>query len=66
MDGWDTFWTILVAFVVFFGVIWIFSQWFKFYINKNNRTSLDIAKERYAKGEITKEELEEIKKNLEK
>ena len=65
MDGWDTFWTVLVASTVFGGVIWIFFQWFKFYINKNNRTSLDIAKERYARGEITKDELEEIKKNLE-
>ena len=42
----------------------------RYLINRNKtngyerKSALDFAKERYAKGEITKEELEEIKKNL--
>jgi len=34
------------------------------YTGEFNKTSLDIIKERYAKGEITEEEFEKMKKNL--
>lgn len=33
-------------------------------INSQKKSPLDIAKERYAKGEITKEEFENLKKDL--
>jgi putative membrane protein len=55
------FWIVLIVLAYFL---------IKFLIAKNkaqdvvHKSALDIAKERYAKGEITKEELEEIKKNL--
>ncbi|MBZ4682894.1 MAG: putative rane protein [Fusobacteriaceae bacterium] len=54
----------IIFWIVIIGVIF-------YLINKNgnkeifrNRTPLDILKERYAKGEITKEEYEEMKKDL--
>ncbi|PWI33201.1 electron transporter RnfE [Vibrio albus] len=52
------FWILLII-----AIIWlVFSS-----KNRNNsptETALDIAKKRYAAGEITKEELDEIKRNL--
>jgi putative membrane protein len=61
---------------MFFGLLfWIFIIVLGYFLIKSliehnktqgvaGKSALDIAKERYAKGEITKEELEEIKKNL--
>ncbi len=61
--GW-IFWIILIALVV-----WLF-------VNQNNKNKqpfnnpqsespLDILKKRYAKGEITKEQFDQMKKDLE-
>jgi putative membrane protein len=68
----------LIAYILIIGmiIIWILPIIVisylvcKYLINRNmargveGKSALDIAKERYAKGEITKEELEEIKRNL--
>lgn len=53
----------------FWWIFWIvIVVWFLIAISrkrKGNETSLEILKRRYARGEITKEEYEEMRKNLE-
>jgi putative membrane protein len=39
-------------------------RWFLRHNESEKQTPLDIARERYAKGEITKEQFEQIKKDL--
>jgi len=66
-----------IAYISIFGIltIWILLiglayLLIKYLINRNKisccegKTALDIVKERYARSEITKEEFEEMKKNL--
>ena len=63
-------WQVLLAqiwnFILFFAlagfVIWLI---IKLYRNNRNRTPMDIARTRYAKGEISLEELDRIIKALE-
>ncbi len=67
-DGWWPWMTLMM--VVFWGgiialVVWIIVKLTKRSgIDAEKRNPLDIAKERYAKGEITKEEFDRIKKDL--
>lgn len=54
------FWIVMIV-VTYLLIKWLVEQ------NKargEEKSALDIAKERYAKGEITEEEFEEIKKRL--
>ena len=57
---------------VFMFVFWGAIIWVLFHFIRNNKhtirhssSTIEILKERYAKGEITKEEFKEMKKNLE-
>jgi len=49
---------------VIVGVVFLIKYLAKSEVKSNEKTSLDILKERYAKGEINKEEFEQKKKDL--
>lgn len=51
------FWVLVIL-----GAIFVFK---KLYHHSNSRDAVSILKERYARGEITKEQFHEIKKDLE-
>ncbi len=57
------FWVVIVALIVW-GVIALTKRGTSASDTPQKREPLDIAKERYAKGEISKEELEQIRKTL--
>lgn len=56
-------WVVIVGLIVW-GVVALAKRGTSTSDTTQKRDPLDIAKERYAKGEISKEELEEIKENL--
>lgn len=56
-------WVVIIGLIVW-GVIALVRHTGPLSESGSNRAPLDIAKERYAKGEITKEEFERIKKDL--
>jgi putative membrane protein len=65
--GWGMGWGWIIGLIVLVVIIWIVVK----ALNQNktsdqpgNKTPLDILKERYARGEIDKQEFEERKKDL--
>lgn len=66
---WGMGWWWIIGLIIVIAVVWIFVK----SMNQNagptqspGKSALDILKERYAKGEIEKEEFEEKKRELEK
>jgi putative membrane protein len=62
-------WWMVVWMVVFWGglialIVWGITKLSKRNGSTRERSALDVAKERYAKGEISKEEFEQMKKDL--
>lgn len=70
-DGWGWgmvfggIWMILFWGSVIALIIWGVNRWTKRGGSASKQTPLEIARERYARGEITKEQYEQIKKDLE-
>ena len=60
---WIVVWLIIIGLIIW-GVVTLIRRSGSGSASGSNRAPLDIAKERYAKGEITKEEFERIKKDL--
>ena len=68
IDGhvWGMGWGWIIGLILLIAIIWIVVRMLKQnnQFQGNNKTPLDILKERYAKGEIDKQEFEERKKDL--
>lgn len=66
--GWGMFmmlfWLLVLALMAYFGIRLVHSH--ERHDTPKTRDALDIVKERYAKGEIDKEEFEQLKKDLSK
>jgi putative membrane protein len=65
--GWGMGWGWIVGFIILVAIIWIFVRMVnQNYLSKNtkSKSAIDILKERFARGEISKEEFTERKKEL--
>ena len=64
MSFWGVLLMVILPILFLIALVWAVNQWVKFFTGKMQRTPLVIAEERYARGEISQAELEEIKSNL--
>ncbi|MBN2481539.1 MAG: SHOCT domain-containing protein [Bacteroidales bacterium] len=65
--GWGMGWGWIVGLIILVAVIWFAAKAFNSNRTTNlsrQKSALDILKERYAKGEISKEEYEEKKRDI--
>ncbi|MDF0534925.1 SHOCT domain-containing protein [Shewanella sp. A32] len=62
--GFSHIFMIIIWVAIIGSIVWLLFSAKSYRSNTSEETPLDIAKKRYAKGEITKEELDEIKRNL--
>lgn len=68
MFGFGSIFMVLFWIVIFFGIVSLFRHEKSSYghaTDRKHRSSVEILKERYAKGEITKEEFVSMKKDIE-
>jgi putative membrane protein len=68
VSGWWMVGGWVLMLLIWVGIAFLAILAFKWFLRHNEsaekQTPLDIARERYAKGEITKEQFEQIKKDL--
>lgn len=63
--GWGMGWWWIIGIIIIVVIIWIVLKTMNSNSNtSSDKTPLDILKERYARGEIDKDEFEEKKRNL--
>ena len=63
-SGWMMLIWIVITGLIIWGIVALVRRGISISGTAHKRDPLDIAKERYAKGEISKEEFEQIKKDL--